>query len=112
MAVGELLTETTVKEFENRKDVPLHLAFFSAFVMLVSYIFSGALVLISYATFPAVETALPVSIGVALCSLFILGVLTAKFSHTHPLRKGFVMASVGGVAILIGVTAGFIVQNL
>lgn len=111
MAVGELLTETTVKEFEDHHDVPLIQARFSAFVMLVSYIMSGIMVLVPYMVFP-VESALPASIGVALCLLFILGVLTAEISRTHPLRKGIIMAVVGGIAILIGVTAGFVIQKL
>ncbi len=111
MAVGELLADTTVKEFEEQKNIPLANAKFAAVIMLVSYIVAGFMVLSPYVVL-AVDRAFPVSIGVALCLLFILGVTTAELSKIHPFRKGVVMALVGGVAISIGVFAGYAIQYL
>jgi VIT1/CCC1 family predicted Fe2+/Mn2+ transporter len=111
MAVGELLADTTVKEFEEHHDVPLSRAKFAAFIMLVSYVVAGFMVLSPYVFFD-VDRAFPISIGVALCLLFILGVTTAEISKIHPFRKGVVMALVGGVAISIGIFAGYGIQYL
>jgi VIT1/CCC1 family predicted Fe2+/Mn2+ transporter len=111
MAVGELLANTTVKEFEEHQNIPLSQAKLSGLIMLVSYITAGFLVLSPYIFFP-VNNALPVSIGIALCLLFVLGVTTAEISRIHPVKKGLTMAVVGGIAILIGVLAGYVIEYL
>jgi VIT1/CCC1 family predicted Fe2+/Mn2+ transporter len=111
MAVGELLADTTVKEFQEHQDVPLWRARISAVVMLVSYICSGFLVLSPY-FFLTSSVAFYSSIAISLCALFVLGIATAELSRIHPMRKALTMAFVGGAAIMIGVTAGLVLQSL
>jgi VIT1/CCC1 family predicted Fe2+/Mn2+ transporter len=109
MAVGELLADTTVKEFEEHHAVPLSSATIAAVVMLFSYVGAGFLVISPY-MFLMVHKAFYVSIGIALCLLFILGVTTAEISRVHPFRKGVTMAIVGGIAIGIGILAANIIR--
>lgn len=111
MAVGELLADTTVKEFEKQESVPLSNARFAAVIMLVSYVAAGFMVLSPYIILD-VGRAFPVSIGIALCLLFILGATTAEISRLHPFRKGVTMVLVGGTAIAIGVFAGYAIEYL
>lgn len=111
MAMGELLADTTVQEFEAHQNVPLWKARISALVMLVSYLCSGFLVLSPY-IFISGGIAFYISIGTSLLALFVLGIATAELSRTRSLRKGFTMVLVGGAAILIGMVAGFLVQML
>ena len=111
MAVGELLADTTVREFEQHHNIPLWKARMSAVVMFGSYLSGGFLVLSPYIFFDG-YMALLISISLSLCMLFILGIMTAELSRVHPLRKAFSMVIVGGLTILIGVSAGFVIQSI
>lgn len=111
MAVGDLVSDNTVREIKTHHETPLRKSFAPAVVMFVSYLASGFVVLIPYVLFSP-EAALPVSIAVSLILLFALGLLGGKLSGTSLLRNGFTMASVGGVAILIGMGAGYLLEMM
>jgi VIT1/CCC1 family predicted Fe2+/Mn2+ transporter len=111
MAVGDMVSDNTVKEIRLHSETPLSKSFAPALVMFSSYLLSGFAVLAPYVFFiPTV--ALIISIGISLAVLFGLGALGGRLSGTSLLKNGLTMASVGGVAILIGMAAGFILQSL
>ncbi len=111
MAVGDLVSDNTVREIKTHHETPLMKSLAPAVVMFFSYLFSGFAVLIPYVVFSP-ESALPISIVLSLLLLFALGLLGGKLSGTSLMRNGFTMASVGGVAILIGIGAGYLLEVL
>ncbi len=111
MSVGALLSENSAHEYRAGEEVPLKNSIGSAAIMFVSYFFSGFIVLFPYLIWP-ITTAFYISIALSLISLFILGAISARFSGTPLVKKGIVMALVGGIAILLGVLVGSLVQNI
>jgi VIT1/CCC1 family predicted Fe2+/Mn2+ transporter len=111
MAVGDMVSDNEVNEIRLHGETPLSKSFAPAIVMFVSYLFSGFIVLVPYVLFTP-SVAMLVSIPLSLVLLFGLGAFGGRLSGTSLVRNGFTMASVGGVAILIGVLAGYIIQSL
>jgi len=111
MAAGSLLSENSVHEFRTQKEVPLARSFFSSLIMFFSYFISGFIVIIPYLLF-SIATAFVYSFAVSLVALFILGMISARFSGLSMLKKGLTMALIGGTAILIGVLVGSFVHNI
>ena len=104
MAVGSFLTESSVEEYTKvewtgRSNV------ISGVIMFFSYFLTGFIPLSPY-MFWSIETALVTSVCFSVFSLFILGVISAKLSGTNIFKDGFRMASVGGIAIVVGMLAG------
>jgi len=110
MAVGTLLSDNSVKEFEKHSEVSLKTSIKSSLVMFFSYLFSGFIVLAPYMYFDK-NLAICYSIVFSVITLFILGVVSARISKTSILRKGFVMMGVGGLAILIGILVSSFVNR-
>lgn len=111
MAIGSLLSENSAHEFRTQTNVPLQKSFVSALIMFFSYFLSGFIVIAPYLLFD-VKNALLYSIILSLLALFLLGAISANFSHTSIIKKGLMMAFVGGLAICIGVLVGFVIKNL
>ncbi len=111
MSVGSLLSENSAHEFRVGAEVPLRNSLGTAFIMFISYFISGFIVLVPYLVF-SVEKAFFLSIIISLSILFILGALSARFSGTPLIKKGIIMAFVGGVAIALGIVVGSLVQNI
>ena len=111
MSTGELLSDNSVKEFQKHHSVPFNKSIHASLVMFFSYFFSGFIVLAPY-LFLERSSAIVLSIILSVSTLFALGLLSAHFSGTALVRKGFVMALLGGLAIVIGVAVSSIVNGL
>lgn len=105
MAVGSLMSEHSVEEYVNHKEVTFRNAALGAVIMFFAYFIFGFVPLSPYA-FAPLNYAFWISIIFSLISLFLLGFLSSKFSGTKVLRNGFEMFIIGGVAIIIGVLVG------
>lgn len=111
MAVGDLLSDNAVREFSAQKETPLSRSFSGALVMFFSYLASGFAVILPYVIAPP-PLALPASIALSLALLFALGAVEGSVARISLLKNGLTMAFVGGAAILIGMGAGLILQNI
>lgn len=108
MGVGSLLSDNSSQEFKEQGDVPLERSFWPGVVMFISYFISGFIPLLSYLFWP-VNQALPWSIIFSLIALFILGMISGKFSQTKVLYQGAKVMVIGGLAVLLGVLVGYFV---
>jgi len=110
MGVGMLLSENSVQEFKSKKDVSLENSVSTGLVMFLSYLVAGFFVVAPYfITTSAI--AFYSSIVVSLVLLFILGIISAYFSQTSKIKKGLIMAFVGGLAIFVGIVVGQIINS-
>lgn len=111
MAVGTLLSDNSAREFEKHSDVSFKNSAISSLIMFFSYLLSGFIVLFPYIYFER-NLAIVLSIVFSAATLFILGLINAYFSRTSFLKKGLIMVSMGGLAILIGVMVSNLVNKL
>jgi VIT1/CCC1 family predicted Fe2+/Mn2+ transporter len=111
MGVGSLLTEHSIEEFREGRDMPMRRAVIGGAIMLVSYLIAGFIPLAPYMLLP-VNTAFPVSIAAALAALFGLGAIAALFFKTRAIRHGMEMLLLGGLAMGIGVAVGRLVDHV
>lgn len=111
MAAGSFLSEHSVEEYKEKRELPYSASMKSGAIMFFSYFISGFIPLFPYIFF-STSIAFWVSIIFSLLALFILGVMGGKMAHTGIFRGGFKMALVGGVAIVIGVVVGKFVSGL
>jgi VIT1/CCC1 family predicted Fe2+/Mn2+ transporter len=105
MGIGALLSENSVAEVHERKEIPYAQSGMWAFVMFISYICAGVCVLLPYLIWD-VQEAFGVSIGVALTLLFCVGALIGHYAGIGMCKKGFSMVCIGGFAIFLGVVVG------
>ncbi len=111
MGVGSLLSENSAEEYQEQKTVALSKDLGYALVMFLSYLLSGLALVLPYA-FASIGTATKISICLALVGLFFLGVGSGKAAGNSPLKKGVLMATLGGFTILLGVVVGSLVEKL
>lgn len=111
MAVGSLLSEQSVEEYEERKEVSLFKPALAAVVMFVSYVVSGLIPLAPY-IFAPTNDAVRYSIALTLIALFLLGVINAKLNNVRAWRDGLQTLIMGGIAILVGIAVGQIAVHL
>lgn len=111
MATGDLLSDNAVREMRAKGEMPLAKSLAQALVMFFSYLLSGFLVLSPY-VFLVPTRALVVSIIVSLAVLFALGVFGGAVSNIPVIKNGAMMAVIGGIAIVIGMSAGVAIQYL
>lgn len=111
MSVGSLLSDNSSREFEKKSSVPLATSVASAVVMFFSYFLSGFVIIAPY-VFLENGNAMLVSIIISILALFVLGLITGKITGASPIKKGFVMALIGGLAVLVGVIVGSFVNNI
>lgn len=111
MAAGEFLSERSTEEYVAQREVAAGTSAAAAAIMFFSYLLSGFVPLAPYLWLEA-DTALPYSIGASLVALLLLGLLSARMTHTSFLRRGLQMLLVGGAAILVGIFAGQVVGGV
>ena len=105
MAMGDFLSEESAEEYASQSNVDDRSSVISAILMFVSCVLASLIHLVPYIVFVS-GTALVVSICLSVLSLFVVGVISARFSHLPVLWRGVRMASLGGAAIVMGVAIG------
>ncbi|MBI2639481.1 MAG: VIT1/CCC1 transporter family protein [Candidatus Sungbacteria bacterium] len=105
MAVGSFLSEHSAEGYLRQTEAPFAFPITSGGIMFVSYFFSGFIPLFPY-IFLTPGNALWYSIGLSLAALFVLGIIGAKLSKTNIWKGSLRMASIGGIAIAVGVAIG------
>lgn len=105
MAMGDFLSEESAEEYVSHSNVSDRPSVISAILMFISCVLASLVPLVPYILFTA-STALIVSIFLSVFSLFIVGILSARFSRLPMLWRGTRMALLGGGAIVIGVAIG------
>ena len=105
MAMGDFLSEESAEEYMKKSDVSNRPSIVSAVLMFVSCVLASLIPLIPYIIF-ASGTALIVSVFLSVFALFIVGVISARFSRLPMLWRGARMALLGGAAIVMGVAIG------
>lgn len=105
MAMGDFLSEESAEEYVSHSNVNDRPSIISAILMFVSCVFASLIPLVPYIVFEP-NTALIASIFMSVLSLFIVGMLGARFSRLPMLWRGARMALLGGAAIIMGVAIG------
>ncbi len=105
MAVGSLLSEQSVQEYEAQREVSVTKSLTAAIVMFASYLLAGLIPLAPF-FYSASRAAVIASIGLTLVSLFLLGVFNAKLFHIRAWRDGIFTLVMGGIAIVVGIAVG------
>jgi predicted membrane protein (TIGR00267 family) len=105
MAMGSFLSEESSEEYMSKTIVNNRPSIFSAIFMFISCVLASLIPLVPYIIFES-DKALIVSIFLSVVSLFIVGTISAKFSHLPALWRGARMAMLGGAAIVMGVAIG------
>jgi VIT1/CCC1 family predicted Fe2+/Mn2+ transporter len=109
MSVGSLLSDNSAKEFEQKSQVSLQASLISAWVMFLSYLVAGCIVISPYFFF-STKVAFFSAIIISLGALFVLGAVSGYASRTSYIRKGITMMIIGGFAIFIGVLVGLMIR--
>jgi VIT1/CCC1 family predicted Fe2+/Mn2+ transporter len=105
MGVGSLLSESSAEEYMHKRARPTSAPAWGAVIMFVSYFLSGFVPLAPYAVLERAD-ALPVSILLSLCSLFLLGFFSAQRYGASVWRDALRMFLLGGIAIGAGIIVG------
>lgn len=111
MAVGSFLSESSAENYMKQAEFSTCQSSVSGIIMFFSYLFSGLIPLFPYLVWSP-ETALGISVGFSLLSLFFLGVWSAKISRVNYFKSGLRMLILGGIAISVGVFFGRMVNTL
>ncbi len=108
MAVGSFLSEHSGAEYLSEGDQgSVRRSFKDGGIMFLSFAVAGFVPLAPYLL--AVQSlGFILSIALSAITLFILGVVNAKFTKTNFWKKGLEMLVLGGVAIGVGVAIGYI----
>lgn len=110
MGVGSFLSEQSVSEYKNHKDVSLKSSVPGAVIMFVSYLIAGLLPLSPYVLFP-MPYSLYLSIAASLVGLGFLGYLNARFSKVNPTKLIVRMLILGGLVAIAGVFIGDLLKG-
>jgi VIT1/CCC1 family predicted Fe2+/Mn2+ transporter len=105
MAVGSFLSEESVEEDNLSGEVAASGPVTAGTVMFLSFIMASFIPILPY-MFCGLTTALFLSIGAGIASLFIVGMISAKNTKVNVWKHGMRMALLGGMAIVIGVIVG------
>lgn len=105
MAVGSFLSEEAAEQYEQQRDLNTTGPFIAGCVMFGSFVISSFVPILPY-VLTSTAYALPLSIGLSLCSLFIVGLVIAMISKVNLFKHALKMMLLGGAAILIGVAVG------
>mgnify|MGYP000126630464 CR=1 FL=1 len=111
MAMGSLLFEQSVEEYEAKREVSLAKPAVAAVVMLVSYVLSGLIPLAPY-VFTNSHDAVYWSIGLSLIALLCLGAFNAHMFRIRLWRDSLLTLVMGGSAILVGIVVGKIANHI
>ena len=111
MAVGSILSENSAEEYEKRKEVAIGSSVKGGLMMFFSYLISGFIPLSPY-VFLQNNNAFAVSIALSMTTLGLLGIFSGKISGTSVLGNMFKMVILGGVAIVVGIVVGNLLNTL
>ena len=109
MAMGDFLSEESAEEYISKSNVNDRSSVIAAVLMFISCVLASLIPLVPYIIFTS-GTALIVSICLSVLSLFIVGMVGARFSRLPMLWRGARMAFLGGAAIAMGVAVGAFMQ--
>jgi VIT1/CCC1 family predicted Fe2+/Mn2+ transporter len=109
MAVGSFLSEESVEEYAAKRRVGNRNAVMAALVMFVSFMAASFVPILPYIFF-GLATALWVSIALSIATLFVLGLISARYVKVRMTGHAIKMALLGGAAIAIGVVVGKFVK--
>lgn len=111
MGAGMYLSESSVEEFEDHKYTDNKISIKAGIITFISYCLAGFIILLPY-IFLNTITAFYISIVISFISLACLGILSAKISKIPVFKKVTNMVLVGGIAIIIGIFVGSLVDKL
>ncbi|MEK7212041.1 MAG: VIT1/CCC1 transporter family protein, partial [Patescibacteria group bacterium] len=109
MAAGSFLSEYSAEEYIKRTGVSVKYSLMAGAIMFFTYFIIGFIPLLPYMIFDT-NTAMIVSIILALISLCVLGLTSAKIFKTNLWRSGLRMFLIGGLAVGVGVMVGRLVK--
>lgn len=109
MGIGSMVSEHTADEARRGKATALHRSLLPGVTMFVSYFFWGLIPLAPYIISPA-NLALVLSVIASLAALFGLGLWSGRAIGIRPASHGLQMLMLGGLAIVIGMAVGAVVQ--
>lgn len=107
MAMGDFLSEESAEEYVSHANVNDRPSITAGVLMFLSCTLASLIPLMPYVLF-AGGTALVLSVCASVLALFMVGVLSARFSRLPMLWRGMRMALLGGAAILLGVVIGIL----
>lgn len=108
MAAGSFLSESSAQGYLRRKDDSSRIPLSDGAIMFVAYFIAGFIPLASYFVLP-VTNAFPASVSLSLLALFGLGVWGGSMSRMSVVKSGLRMFVIGGIAIAVGIAAGYFV---
>ncbi len=106
MAVGSFLSEHSGAEYLAEGGGAVRRSFKDGAIMFVSFAVAGFIPLFPY-LLAVQSTGLIVSVALSLATLFVLGIVNARFTKTGLFKKGLEMLLLGGVAVAVGVAIGY-----
>jgi VIT1/CCC1 family predicted Fe2+/Mn2+ transporter len=106
MGVGSLLSEYSAQEYSKESN---KYSIKAAGIMFASYFAAGFIPIFPYLIFP-IKIAFWASIIFSLVALFTLGLISAKITKNNLLKTGARMLIIGGVAVILGVLVGQIIN--
>jgi len=102
MGIGSFLSEESAQEYDEVRTVSSMRAAAGGVVMFVSCVLAGLVPVIPYVLF-STAVAFPVSIGLSLFVLSLLGFVHARLVRRKIWPRVLRMVLLGGTAILVGV---------
>src|SRR3989338_3347398 len=108
MGAGSFLSESSSDGNKDRNQPHISQSVKGGLIMFVSYVLAGFWVLAPY-FFTGGATGIFFSIFLSIIALFFLGWASATLTGTRRVRRIIRMITVGGFAVLIGVTVGILV---
>lgn len=108
MAAGSFLSESSAIGFIKQKDASVRVPLRDGVIMFFAYFIAGFVPLASYFVLP-VTNAFPASVSLSLLALFGLGLWGGSVTKTSLVRSGARMFVIGGIAIAVGIGAGYLV---
>ena len=107
-AVGTILSEHSVEEFDAHHDVPLNKSIFGGVTMFISYVTAGLIPLLPY-LFLETRTALWMSILLTLLVLSIIAYGKARRFGVGGAKEVFENIVIAGISIGIGLLFGYFI---
>jgi VIT1/CCC1 family predicted Fe2+/Mn2+ transporter len=108
-AVGTILSEHSVEEYQEHKDVPLNKSFFGGLTMFISYVCAGLIPLAPYIFLPKLG-ALYISVALTLLVLAVIAYLKAKRFGVGSVKEIFENLVIASLSIVIGLLAGYFIR--
>lgn len=109
MGAGSFLSETSAEEYARGENAERKLPLVGGMVMFISYFVAGFIPLFPYLIAER-EDALVFSIAFSVLTLLALGAFSGAFSKTRIVRGALRMATVGGIAIGVGIFVGSLIS--